>query len=173
MDKQQQDFSNWPTKPEACQQAGISERTLERVTSRNEVRTTTRRIPGRKPLKLYHPEDVERIRQSFLPAEAVRIPTKKAATKRQRREVADTPIEKKIFLSVDEAVSYSGLPRPLVRELCRQGQVYAVKRGRWYISRKSLEQLGEAEAKPSLLLPEPDKIGRGEFDGVNGVNQSA
>ena len=72
--------------------------------------------------------------------------------------------------SNDESVSYSGLPRPLITELCRQGHVYAVKRGRWYVSRKSLEQLGDVgTTKPPLLLPEPDKIGRGEFDGVNGV----
>ena len=172
MDEQQQDFSNWPTKPEACQQAGISERTLERATSRDEVRTTIRRIPGRKPLKLYHPEDIERIRQSFLPSEAVRIPTKKVATKR-RLEVADiTILEKKIFLSLDEALIYSGLPRSVITQLCQQGRLYAVKRGSWYISRKSLEQLGDVETKPALLLPEPDKIGRGEFDGANGVSSN-
>jgi len=172
MAKQQQDFLNWPTKPEACQQAGISERTLERAASRDEVRTTTRRLPGRKPLKLYHPEDIERIRQSFLPSEAVRIPAKKAVTKRQRRDVVGTSVDKKIFLSVDEAVSYSGLPRLLVTELCRQGQVYAVKRGRWYVSRKSLEQLGDVEMKSPFLLPVPGKMGRGDFDGVNdGLSQ--
>ena len=55
---------------------------------------------------------------------------------------ADVPLRDKLFLSVKEAVRFSGLPGSTIRRLLRSGKLPGVKAGGWRIRRGDLEELG-------------------------------
>jgi excisionase family DNA binding protein len=52
------------------------------------------------------------------------------------------PITQKAYLTLDEAVEYSGLTKSYLLMLIRQSRLLAVKTGGWRVSRRSVESLG-------------------------------
>ena len=55
---------------------------------------------------------------------------------------ADVPLRDKLFLTVKEAVRFSGLPESTIRRLLRSGKLPGFKAGAWRIRRADLEELG-------------------------------
>jgi excisionase family DNA binding protein len=58
---------------------------------------------------------------------------------------ASTPkvsLSQKAYLTLDEAVEYSGLTKSYLLMLIRQSRLLAVKTGGWRVSRRSVESLG-------------------------------
>ena len=54
----------------------------------------------------------------------------------------DVPLRDKLFLTVKEAVRFSGLPESTIRRLLRSGKLPGFKAGGWRIRRVDLEELG-------------------------------
>src|SRR5712692_6529257 len=70
-------YEDWQTKAEVRERTGISERTLERLIQDKKIRREYRRIPGRKPLSIIHPDDVAELEvktAKLVPAERLPVP---------------------------------------------------------------------------------------------------
>jgi len=175
----EQSHRDWPAAPEASQRAGVSPRTLRRMADRDEVRRGFVRISGRKPLPVFCPEDLDRVRKSMAPSDAVKLP-QKPARKRLKPQPLAVDLKDRVFLNLRETAALSGLPRNVVAELANTGKLYGFQRGnRWYISRESVQLLGTpTERPPQVLLTgsvqkRPDHIGTMENnEAINGTNNS-
>ena len=176
----EQAYRDWPAAPEASQRAGVSQRTLRRMADRDEVRRGVVRISGRKPLPVFCPEDLDRVRKSMAPSDAVKL-SQKPAKKRPKPYPLIVDLKDRVFLNLRETTALSGLPRDVVVKLAHTGSLYGFQRGnRWYISRESVQLLGTPTAQiPQALLTEPVQKRPGQIgtmannEATNGVNQSA
>ena len=63
----------WITKPEAAELLQCSEKSIERYASQGKLRQAWRRVPGRRPLAVYCPEDIETLRGQTVQAAPVAI----------------------------------------------------------------------------------------------------
>jgi len=146
----------WKTKAEAAEILQCSEKSIERLASQKKVEKRQRRIPGRRPLPVFNPEDIERIRQETMSPEAFPIPEQQSQALVKRsvgnwgqvfaRLVANVDAGKispteKIYLNLDEAVEYSGLPRAWLLRKIKGGELPAMKAAGWKIRRTELEAL--------------------------------
>jgi hypothetical protein len=160
------DLSDWLTLAEAAQLLECSEKTVNRYVAGGRVEKLYRRVPGRRNLPVLNPADVATIKKetvetkpfvlpagsqpagnpSGLPAPSsqgalVRRPTDNPFSLLQQllTTVPAAPdLDKKYFLTIDEAHQRTGLPKSLVSELARTGKIPAIKRGAWYIWREGL-----------------------------------
>jgi hypothetical protein len=158
----------WLPLSEALELLGVSGRTLDGMTQRDEIRSTLEPRPGRKPERMYRAGDVERVARerregeykpqsgnsrnalsavsAGLPARtevALAVPDKLSAFfDRLLQFQAESAVSKKLWLSLDEAAAYSGLARADLLELCRQEEppFDVRKSGGWKIRRASLEE---------------------------------
>ena len=139
-------FNGWLTKAEAAQKTGISERTIERLVARGEIRQSYRHIPARRPITILHPEDIDKLKQKTLPP----VPTPPINGALTKSMVTDrfnflTPprvaIKDKIFLTIDEAAELSGLPKAHLRRLIADESLPAIKAHGWRIRRADIEKL--------------------------------
>lgn len=150
--------AEWLTRPEALRALEKSQSTLERLVAAGDIQTKQQEVEGRKPMTLYQRGDVERI--AAAPRRAVaRIPNNvtpelvRALVERTAAPAA-VPITEKLWLSLDEAVEYSGLARSDLAKLCQislreqaawraerlPGTLVVRKSGGWKILRRSLEE---------------------------------
>lgn len=153
---------NWMTKAEVRLKTGISERTLERKIQAGELRREFRNIPGRKPLAILNPEDVKKLTDKTLTP----IPMKKSATgnsvvpggmlKTDRADMmaflaalspARMTVDKKLYLTLKEAVEYSGLPLTYLKRKIQENVIPAVKISGWRIRREDLERHNAAKRR--------------------------
>jgi hypothetical protein len=51
------------------------------------------------------------------------------------------PLSQKAYLTLDQAIEYSGLPKAELNRRMKMGLLETVRAGRWYIRRKSLDTL--------------------------------
>jgi len=175
----EQSYTDWPAAPEASQRAGVSQRTLRRMADRDEVRRGVVRISGRKPLPVFCPEDLDRVRKSMAPSDAVKL-LQKPGKKRPKPQPLIVGLKDRVFLNLRETVALSGLPRDVVVELARTGNLYGFQRGnRWYISRESAQLLGTPTDRPPQVLltgpvqKRPGQIGTmANTEATNGVSNS-
>jgi hypothetical protein len=165
----QPDYHDWPTKAEAAEAIGISIRQLERMLETGKIHTAFRTVPHRRAACVCDPVAVSRIAGErravrptverfasdavpIWPATPSLVPADSAAGKQavdlflQRRGLPlvhrAVDLENKLYLTIEEAVEYSGLPASYLHKLIRQGGLLAVKADRWLrIGRKSLERL--------------------------------
>ena len=149
-------LDDWFTKYQAAAFLQVSEKTIERLARKGEIRRETRKRPGVRPSPVYCPEDLDRVKNAQTPQVAVLPPQAEAggvpALIPPRVELpsflqsllsgADVPLRDKLFLSVKEAVRFSGLPESTIRRLLRSGKLPGVKTGGWRIRRGDLEELG-------------------------------
>jgi helix-turn-helix protein len=145
-----EDYSGWLTKQEIMKELGLSERTLERMLQRDEIKRAHCRVPGRKPITVISPDDIERLRAEVVKPEPIPAPEERALAVRQRsgmellallRNTAWVPALP-LFLSLKEASEFSGLSQALIRRLITQKKFKKVWLDRGYrISRKELETL--------------------------------
>ena len=128
---------------------------IGRLARKGEIRRETRKRPGVRPSPVYSPEDLNRVKNAQTPQVAVLPPQAEAGgvpALVPRVELpsflqsllsgADVPLRDKLFLSVKEAVRFSGLPESTIRCLLRSGKLPGVKAGGWRIRRGDLEELG-------------------------------
>ena len=55
-------FEDWKTQAEAAEILQVSPRTIARLAAQQKLQRGLRRVPGRKPLPVFHPGDIEAIR---------------------------------------------------------------------------------------------------------------
>ena len=147
------DLSTWKTKAEAAAILGTSEKAIERYANKGTIRRAERLIPGRRPLPVYHPEDIDKLKGQTIEATPVEESPKKlprdvrkavAATAGQSMELLPpnvktaivsarieaelVPVYRRLYLSLDEAARYSGLGIGYLRKLVEEGTL-EVKRG--------------------------------------------
>jgi excisionase family DNA binding protein len=136
-----ENLEGWIAKGEVIARTGLDERTIERKVNRGELRRQYRPIPGRKPLPVFDPQQVEALCTRTLTP----IPLKTAGVvKRTPAEVPAplfVPVHRKLFLSIKEAVALTGLPESYLRRNLREQKIPgAVVGGRWMVKRNALEQ---------------------------------
>ena len=149
-------LDDWFTKSQAAAFLQVSEKTIERLARKGEIRRETRKRPGVRPSPVYSPEDLDRVKNAQTPQVAVLPPQAEAggvpALIPPRVQLpsflqsllsgADVPLRDKLFLTVKEAVRFSGLPESTIRRLLRSGKLPGIKVGGWRIRRADLEELG-------------------------------
>ena len=157
------DLSAWLTKREVAARLGVAEKTLERMSKRSEIQQATRKRPGSPGEVVYHPGDVERIAAEMskppapflMPADAPKTALVKsepaaapppyqltfAAMAEMLRPADHVRITERLFLTVDEAAEYSGLPKSYIREQIAAGKFGMRTGGGWRIRRADLEKL--------------------------------
>ena len=147
-------LNDWLTKTQAAAFLRVSEKTIERLATKGDVRRATRKRPGVRPLPVYDPAGLQKIKDSQTPqveivhhAEAtpplglaprVDLPSFLQALIPPQ---PDTLLRDKLFLTIKEAARYSGLPQSTIRRLIRAEKLPAVKVGGWRIKRSALEQV--------------------------------
>ena len=60
-------LDDWFTKSQAAALLQVSEKTVERLTRKGEIRRETRKRPGVRPSPVYSPEDLERVKAAQVP----------------------------------------------------------------------------------------------------------
>lgn len=147
----QEDFEDWVTKQEAAEQTGHSLRTLERLIQSKKIRQAYRKVPGRRPLTVLHPEDVKELKKdtlpaqpfspqittSTLPARILNGPTLELLTALNSR----VAIKDKFFLSLKEAAELSGLSKAYLQKQITEKKLEALRDRGWKIRRSDLEKL--------------------------------
>jgi excisionase family DNA binding protein len=147
----EENLESWISKEEAVARTGLDKRTIERKAKAGEIRQMDRPVPGRKPLPVYHPEDIEKLCTRTLKPTVLATPTRqKAATS---EPVFIVPLHMKIFLTLPEAVAYSGLPKTYLEKKLKDNTIPAFKAGGWRIKRIDLETYcGTPRSLPLLPL---------------------
>ena len=60
-------LTDWLTKTQAATFLRVSEKTIERLATKGDVRRATRKRPGVRPLPVYDPDDLQKIKDSQTP----------------------------------------------------------------------------------------------------------
>ena len=147
-------LNDWLTKTQAAAFLQVSEKTIERLASKGDLHRATRKRQGARPLPVYDPDDLQKVKdsQTTTPAvvpEAAPTQTKALAPRLDfpsflqalSETPRDVPLQDKLFLNLKEAARYSGLPLSLIRRLIKENKLPAIKAGGWRIKRADLEQL--------------------------------
>ena len=167
-------LDDWCTKSQAAAILQVSEKTIERLATKGDIRRATRKRPGIRPLPVYDPDDLQKIKETHIPR--VEIITQADAPQQQPALVprldlpsflqsfgtgADVPLRDKLFFSVKEAARFAGLPQATIRRLIHASKIPAFKAGGWRIKRSDLEQLdsrhfADLSDKPVLIASNKD-----------------
>ena len=150
---------DWKTLTEAAEILKCSNRTILRMAEQKRIQRVSRRIPGRKPMPIFNPLDLEAIRKETLENEPFLVAQQVenlalAPQTRQRgldllaqmftdRSAAAprVPLERKIFLTLIEASEYSGMPRAWILQKIKADELPALKSRGWRIRRADIELL--------------------------------
>ena len=157
---QEQQLDAWKSKTEAAQILGCSLKTIERLATQKKIQKAMRRIPGRKAKPVYHPGDIEAIRAGTAQLEPFQggehEPAAALAPARRNSGFelllqllsnsgpvtpAATAPRHKLFLTLKEAVDYSGMSRGWLLNKIKAGELHAIKAGGWKIRRSDLEKV--------------------------------
>lgn len=135
-----EDLSGWLTKEEVAARLSASEKTVERYVKKGDLERKTRRVPGRRPLPVFNPDDVERIEAETIertPAGALarsdnhggQLEAVEAFGAMVRAAVADKPakvrLDRKVTLTIPEAAELSGLGRGVIERAIGEGRIVA------------------------------------------------
>ena len=142
---------SWLTKPQAAQLLGVAEKTIDRMAQAGELHKETLKRPGKVPIVVFHPGDVQRAKDARGPVafvmpetsvqrvsdlEAGQVST--SASKVSRPPALDmstsmsnlSTVPIKLWLTLREAVDYSGLPAGTLLEFMTCGRLPALDLGR-------------------------------------------
>ena len=152
-------LEDWKTQAEAAEILQCSQKTVSRMAAQKKIQRVLRRVPGRKPMPVFNPDDIEAIRAEMVQVEPFPVKergevktlarqTSQGGVELLAQLLADrmsparsVPVEQKVFLNLKEAAEYSGMPKAwLVREI-KSGKIKAIKAGGWRLRRSDLEQL--------------------------------
>ena len=145
-------LDDWLTKTQAAAFLTISEKTIERLCAKGELRRESRKRSGVRPLVVYHPDDLQQIKDSQTPnveimaqadpqQQTALVPRADLPSLLKNLFPSDPPLRDKLFLTIKEAARFAGLPQATIRRLIRSAALPAVKAGGWRIRRSDLEQL--------------------------------
>jgi hypothetical protein len=131
----------WLATDDAVEKLGKSKATLYRLVAAGEIRSKEEKRPGRKPERLFAEADIEHVLASnvrITPARQLAI-----ASAPRQLPARSVPVTGRLVLRIDEAAQEFGLPASYITELCREAKIAAIRRGAWFLSRKSLERFIE------------------------------
>ena len=146
-------LDDWLTKVQAATFLQVSEKTIERLATKGDIRRATRKRQGARPLPVYDLEDLQKVKDSQTAQPTIVPESQPTQTKALAPRVdlpsflqafspaGDVPLKDKLFLNLKEAARYAGLPQSLIRRLIRANKLNAIKAGGWRIKRTDLEQL--------------------------------
>ena len=159
-------LDHWKPKREAAELLQCSEKTVERMATRKEIQKALRRSPGKPPMVVYHPEDIESLRRAMSTTEAFPISSDDSAVDGERSlparragasdlilQLADalspardtapslSDLGHKIYLTLEEAARYSGLTKSLLLQKLKADKLKGFKDRGWKIRRVDLEAL--------------------------------
>lgn len=148
----------WIAKKDVVERTGLTERTLERKVKRKEIRMQYRDIPGRKPLPVFHPQDVEQLTNKTLKPvplvngdipksrQLVSVSARPKPTDRLPEFAAvaqSTALTYKVYLNEKEAALFLGLSLTYVKRARKEGRLTGLKipgvRG-WRFHRDTIRQ---------------------------------
>ena len=148
-------LDDWFTKSQAAAFLKLSEKTVERLAAKGDLRRATRKRSGIRPLPVYDPADLQQIKDLQTPH--VEIVTQADPQQQQSALVPrsdllpsllqnlfpsdNLPLRDKLYLTLKEAARFAGLPQATIRRLIHAAKLPAVKAGGWRIKRSDLEQL--------------------------------
>ena len=151
----QVNLDQWKTKAEAAQILGVSEKTVERMAERGELGKAERKIPGRRPLPVFDPDDIEKVQKQTLRPQPLLVPAVTSSkafgqlSAHDARSMAAamlgtdlafrrlSPVDK-LYLTIPEASEYTGLTQTFLRRLIKSGKLTALKDRGWKIRREDL-----------------------------------
>ena len=152
-------LDDWKTQAEAAEILKCSQKTVGRMAAQKKIQRVLRRVPGRKPMPVFNPDDIEAIRAEMVQVEPFPVKERgevKALARLPSQGGVDllaqlladrisptlaVPVEQKVFLNLKEAAEYSGLPKAWLMREIKSGKIKAIKAGGWRIRRAELQQL--------------------------------
>ncbi len=151
---QKEDLSTWVPKSDVFRETGISERSLERRVQARKIRQGYRTMPGRRPLPVLHPDDVEALRGEMVQRTTeeqerstalATLPVRPGGTDAFNALLSalshNTPAVQPAFLGLKEASAYIGLSIAYLKRAIEAGDLDAVKDRGWRIRRRDLDAL--------------------------------
>ena len=99
-------LDDWFTKSQAAAVLQVSEKTVERMAHKGEIRRETRKRPGLRPLPVYSPEDLDRVKAAQVPQMAVLPPQAEAGGVPALAPRVDLPSFNRSYLVRDVPLPY-------------------------------------------------------------------
>ena len=152
-------LNDWKTLEEAAEILKCSKRTILRMAEQKRIQRVLRRVPGRKPMPVFNPSDIEAIRTKTVEIEPFPVAKeveRQALAPQTRQRGIDllaqlfnersaaaprVPLERKIFLTLIEASEYSGMPKSWLLQKIKQNELTAIKARGWRIRRSEIDNL--------------------------------
>jgi predicted site-specific integrase-resolvase len=161
--------------PEVETRTGMSQRTIYRMVQEGKLRQASRPIPGRRPLPIFHPDDVAAFEEQRVKGGQEILPPDSAMAKRTVNGhstdsgllelVRALTVPAHLWLTLQEAVDYSGLPAGTLLEFLLSGRLPAIdvgrrrRGGRWRIRQVDLRKLNAIPLEPHYkVLAESEKV---------------
>lgn len=151
-------LDGWLTKGEVMKRTGLSDRTIDRKVEAGEIQMRQQTVPGRRPLPLYSPDDVQRLIDLSINSRPFVMPPDSGPSPAQQLvPVANDAIQVlgrvlssvgdirknafggRTYLTIDEAAEFTGLPKNVLRKAAQDGDIKARKADKWYLRRDSVE----------------------------------
>jgi Helix-turn-helix domain len=142
----------WLTKQRAAQILQVAEKTIDRMAKSGKIQKELLKRPGQAPIVVFHPGDIERFKP-VVPAPFVMSDTVSSQSGIVAVGQVSTPMSKvskvrlPLWLTLQEAVDYSGLPEAILREFIAGGRIPALdvgrgrRGGRWRIRKVDLREM--------------------------------
>ena len=152
-------LDDWKTQAEAAEILKCSQKTIGRMAGQKKIQRVLRRVPGRKPMPVFNPDDIEALRAEMMQVEPFPVKERgegKALARQTSQDRVDllaqlladrippapaVPVAQKVFLNLKEAAEYSGMPKAWLMREIKNGKIKTIKSGGWRIRRSDLEQL--------------------------------
>ena len=145
------DMSEWPTLQDAARILGVSEKTVRRLIDRGELGSAKRKQPGLAPqIVVVHPGDLARETAKRMPKPFVMPETqdgqmslmqstlsRASMAELIRCYVPPLGVRDKLFLTLDEAAEFSGLPKAVLLREVKGNLLLARKTGSGWRFRKA------------------------------------
>ena len=148
-------------KRDAARILNVAEKTIERLAKRGDIQQATRKRPGAASVVVFHPGDIEKVRQEQEAAAkpgAFLVPAEKGGSVELTQQSRVSPLDQlvtllqrpassvaltdKLYLTLKEAAALSGLPVSYIQAAMKEGKITAIKTGAgWRIKRETLMSL--------------------------------
>jgi hypothetical protein len=151
-------LDGWLTKGEVMKRTGLSDRTIDRKVEAGEIQMRQQTVPGRRPLPLYSPDDIERLIASSINSRPFIMPPDPGPSfSQQLVPMANNAVQEigrvlsgvgdvrknafggRTYLTIKEAVEFTGLPANVLLTAVKEGEIKGRKAGKWYLQRQSIE----------------------------------